>query len=90
VKAPDNPTVQCRCLSGHALIIPKDNKEIKCESCPQGQYSDGFMQQCKKCPTGHAAIPGFFLDSFTEERIPNVIKQNCSGTHCKVSYYLAV
>ena len=77
-----HPDVQCRCLSGFELDV-SNPKDIKCKKCPKGTFSNGF-HPCKACPDGQAAVPGYFLDAFTEDRLPSVLKQDCSGTLCQV------
>lgn len=42
------------------------------------------MLECRTCPKGHVALPGYFLESFTEDRVAGDIVQSCSGKHCPV------
>ena len=46
-------------------------------------YSDGtFLNSCKKCPPGQAAIPGFYLNTFDDKVIHPRLKQRCLGDSC--------
>ena len=46
-------------------------------------YSDGtFLNSCKKCPPGQAAIPGFYLNTFDDKVIHPLLKQRCLGDSC--------
>lgn len=79
---PEDRDVPCACQPGYALST---SGTPKCIECKTGTTSDGTLPECKTCPKGSAAIPGFYLDFFPGEKLTSAITQRCSGD-CPVRY----
>lgn len=88
---PAEDPVQCKCSPGFFLNV-KDVSSPKCEKCELGKYSDGtFINECKSCGTGQAAVPGKYFASYSDKldyvtgNIDILKNVSCSGQFCHVS-----